>query len=295
MVGAEVIVNAVDALPADLVEPELVAKARAQLIHHARDHDAKALRILGRRILDVVAPEVGEEHERRVLLREERDGRAAARFTMFDDGHGRSHGRFTLPTLQAEMLRKTLTALASPRHVSGDAGPSQRPMPERMGRAFMEYVEAYPSDRLPDAGGVPASLVVTVSLESLLSGLGSAELDTGGVISADEARRLACRAGIIPAVLGGKSQVLDVGRARRLHTRAQRLALGVRDRGCTAEGCDWPPGMCHAHHDTAWSRGGATSVDNGRLLCPRHHARAHDPAFTMAKRPGGKVVFTRRT
>ena len=132
-------------------------------------------------------------------------------------------------------------------------------------------------------------------LATLTTGVGAAQLDTGGVISAGEARRLACRAGIIPMVLDGSSQVLDLGRTRRLHTRGQRIALTTRDRGCTAEGCDWPPGLCHVHHDQPWSEGGVTSVRDGRLLCPRHHARAHDPTYSMTKLPGGKVAFHRRT
>jgi hypothetical protein len=57
---------------------------------------------------------------------------------------------------------------------------------------------------------------------------------------------------------------------------------------------DWPPGMCHAHHEDPWGRHGGTSVRRGRLLCPRHHARAHDPAFTTTQLPGGKVAFHRR-
>jgi hypothetical protein len=68
----------------------------------------------------------------------------------------------------------------------------------------------------------------------------------------------------------------------------------LEQRGCTAEGCDWPPGMCHLHHPVPWSHGGHTDRD-AMMLCPKHHARAHDPAFTMAKQPGGKITFTRRT
>ena len=233
---AQVIVDAVDALPTDLVDLEIVTDARRRLLVEARAHDAKALRVLGRRILDVVAPGVGEEHERRVLEREERDARAACRLTMADDGLGRAHGRFTLPAVQGAMLRKALMALASPRRTGADT----RPWAERLGSAFAEYVEAYPADRLPDAGGIPASLVVTVPLATQQTGLGSAPLDTGAVISASEARRLACRAGIVPAVLGGNGQVLDLGRTRRFHSKAQRVAMAARDGGCTAEGCDWP-------------------------------------------------------
>jgi hypothetical protein len=53
--------------------------------------------------------------------------------------------------------------------------------------------------------------------------------------------------------------------------------------------------MCHVHHDTPFSQGGHTSVADARLLCPRHHARAHDPAYEMTRLPGGKVAFHRRT
>jgi hypothetical protein len=134
-----------------------------------------------------------------------------------------------------------------------------------------------------------------MTLETLLGGLRAAQLDTGEMISAGLARRLACEAGIIPIVLGGESQVLDVGRKARFHNQPQRVAIAHRDKTCTAQGCDWPPGLCHAHHNIPWSQGGGTSVKNGRLLCPRHHARAHDPTYTMTKLPSGKVAFNRRT
>ncbi len=71
--------------------------------------------------------------------------------------------------------------------------------------------------------------------ESLLEGLRAAGLCDGTRISAGEARRLACGAGIIPVVLGGASEPLDVGRQRRFHTKAQRIAMGIRDGGCTTD------------------------------------------------------------
>ena len=95
--------------------------------------------------------------------------------------------------------------------------------------------------------------------------------------------------------MGAKSVVLDCGRKNRFHTKTQRIAIAARDRHCTADGCDHPPGLCHVHHDVAWSKGGHTSVDQGRLLCPKHHHRAHDPDYTIAKLPTGKITFTRRT
>jgi hypothetical protein len=171
----------------------------------------------------------------------------------------------------------------------------RRPSPERLGQAFGEWIETYPVDRLPDAGGLNVNAVVTMTVATLGGGDQPATLDTGGEISASLARKLACEAGIIPVVLGRDSVPLDVGRMSRLFTPAQRVALGVRDKGCTAEGCDWPPGMCQAHHDPVpWSRTGPTDLANGRLLCPFHHARAHDTKYEMRKAPGNKVGFYRR-
>ena len=141
-------------------------------------------------------------------------------------------------------------------------------------------------------------MVVTLTLDQLLARLeaaGVCTLDTGGRISASEARRLACAAGLVPLVLGGKSQVLDVGRRRRFHTQAMRLAMAVRDRGCTAAGCQKPPAMCHAHHDHPWSTGGPTDVDTGRLLCGHHHRRIHDPHYHHQHLPDGTITFHRRT
>jgi hypothetical protein len=217
---------------------------------------------------------------------------------MVEDGHGKWHGRFTLPTLPGAMLHKALMAIAAPKHrssVDGQAPEPGRPTNHRLGQAFMEYVGRYPTDRLPNAGGMNASVVAVMDYEVLLGKVKVAQLDTGHRISPGAVRRLACEAGIIPAALGGQSQVLDLGRKTRFHSKAQRIALAIEQRGCTAEGCDWPPGMCHTHHHQPWSQGGATDLNNGRLLCPRHHARAHDPTYTMTKLPEGKVRFHRRT
>lgn len=134
-----------------------------------------------------------------------------------------------------------------------------------------------------------------MTLTDLLGAGASATLDTGETISASEARRLACEAGIIPAVLGSRSQVLDLGRKTRFHTEPQRIAIALRDGGCAEKHCDWPPGMCHVHHPVPWSRGGGTSITNGMLLCPRHHTLAHDDRYQMKTDKNGKVLFSRRT
>lgn len=296
---ARVVTEAVDALPDGVAEGVPEAATRF-LLEKAGEHDAKALRILGRRVLEVVDPAAADADEARRLEAEEADALAAASFTLVDDGRGMCHGRFTVPSLHGAMLAKDLKArVARTRGRAVEEDPDLRApryARHRMGLAFVDYVESRPRRSVPKAGGLAATVVVTMELKTLLGGLRAASLDTGGRISAGEARRLACRAGIVPVVLGGPSVPLDVGRRRRFHTEAQRIALGIRDGGCTAYGCDAPPGMTEAHHDEVpWSRDGGTSVEKGRLLCPSHHRRVHDPAFQHQLDKHGKVRFTRRT
>ena len=140
---------------------------------------------------------------------------------MYDDGHGKVHGRFTLDSLTGAMLKKALHAFAAPRRRASQ-GPlgERRPTPERVGQAFVELIQRYPTKKLPKAGGLNATVVVLMPLETLMGGLKAAHLDTGEPISPGHARRLACEARIIPAVLGGKSQVLDLGRAKRFYGEA---------------------------------------------------------------------------
>jgi len=288
---AAVIVDAVDDLP-DTTETDVVEQAEAFLLAEAADHDARALRILGRRLLEVLDPEAAEAEEARRLAAEEATARAVASFTMSDDGHGTCHGRFTIPSLHGSILRKHLMALAAPkRHPDR---PADTPTKHALGEAFMEYLEARPEDTVPSSGGLAATVVVTMTIETLMGGLAAAGLCDGSRISAGEARRLACGAGIIPVVLGGKSEPLDVGRRRRFHTKTQRVAMGLRDGGCTAVGCDRPPAMTHAHHDHSWSKGGSTDINTGRLLCQRHHTLTHDPRYETTPTPDGKVRFHRR-
>jgi hypothetical protein len=296
---ARVVVRCVDALPAtvDVAQRELAEK---HLVGLATDHDAAALRVLGRHLLAVIDPEAADQTEGQRLAAEEAAAARATSLQLCDNGDGTHAGRFRIPTLHAAMLTTALNAFANP-HRPGHRSPrpERRPRPEVLGAAFCELLERLPADRLPTSGGVSATVVVTLDHDRLLSGLGAAQLDTGHAISAAAARRVACEAGIAPAVyrrvLGAPSVVLDLGRTTRLHTEAQRLALAIRDGGCTAEGCDRPPGWCHAHHDTPWATGGTTSIDNGRLLCAHHHHRAHDPRYTTTHLPTGKVTFHRRT
>ena len=301
---ARAIVASLDRLPNTgefAVSDEQRHGVELHLVAQAGHHDAKALRILGLRIFEVTAPDLAEQFEGRALEAEEALALRRTTLTMREDDEGTCHGRFRIPALHGQMLTKMILALASPVRSGSDTTSGidpDLPTPVRHGLALTQLLETYPAQALPKAGGCSATVVVTMTLEQLTADLdeaGVCTLDTGGRLSAGQARRLACTAGIVPVVLGGKSQVLDVGRRRRLHTEPMRIAMSFRDRGCTTEGCETPPGMCHAHHETPWSEGGSTNLETGRLLCPHHHRRIHDPKYETQRMPDGKVSFHRRT
>jgi hypothetical protein len=115
-------------------------------------------------------------------------------------------------------------------------------------------------------------------------------LDYGQLISAGDARRMACDCKVIPVVLGGDCEPLDVGRAQRSVPMGLRRALVARDRGCAFPGCDRPPGLCEAHHCLHWIDGGVTAVGNCCLLCPIHHQQVHRQGWDITI-DGGHVDF----
>ena len=130
-----------------------------------------------------------------------------------------------------------------------------------------------------------ATIVVRMTLESLLSGLGIATIDGAEQpISAGTARRLAADAHIIPEVLGGASEVLDLGMSRRLFTKAQRIAFAERDGGCAWGDCGRPPSHTEAHHIRWWSHDEPTNLDNGILLCSKHHHALHRDGWQITIR-----------
>ncbi len=160
------------------------------------------------------------------------------------------------------------------------------------GLALCELIEHLPTDHLHTK--TAATIVVTLDEEQMRDRLKAARLDTGEVISAGEARRLACNAGIIPAVLSGGSMVLDLGRLKRLFSEAQRIALGLVHQSCAAEGCQRPFAWCELHHRDPWSTGGRTDLQEAVPLCHFHHQRIHDAAFVHVFLADGRVRFRAR-
>ena len=307
-----VIVNAAEQAPPEATaaqvaaaEEWLVGKATGSGNRGGRPMDAKRLRQTARRMFAHLDTDLAERHEAIMLGREHRNAEAETHLMLHDNGDGTWSGRFTVPELHGNLLSQALDRLTAPRRLCRDrdgnaaVDESVEPGPshglgyfELRGQAFCELLEHLPAHGHA-ANGV--ELIITTQLETLLTGLGTGRLDTGTRISGGEVRRLACNAGLIPAVLDGASVPLDLGRKKRLHSKNQRRALALTHDTCAITGCERPFAWCEIHHQKIpWSRGGPTDLDNGLPLCGYHHRRAHDDHLDLRHHGHGDWRFHRR-
>jgi len=305
---ARVVVAALAALPSSLAA-DLRVRAEAVMVGHCAEFAPRDLKRLGSRLLEVLAPDIADAEEERRLRAEEEQSRALTRLQFTPSGDGVTRISATVPDSVAAMFKAQLHAFTSPRRAhldptrgheelaTEDPATGRRiPHGQLLGLAFCALVEHVPVDALPTHGNTTVSVVATIDYDKLLASLGGGTLSSGEAISAGEARRMACRAGILPAVLGSRGEVLDLGRRQRLFTPAQRKALAIRDRRCRAEGCDTPAAWTEAHHRDPWSRGGRTDLADGVLLCSRHHHLVHQTdRYDHHWLPTGDVRFHRRS
>ena len=106
--------------------------------------------------------------------------------------------------------------------------------------------------------------MVTIGLDDLRNrtrpGVLVGGVDAGTLLGPDTVHRLACDAGLIPALLDTDGQLLRLGRTRRAFTSAQIRGLWLRDRHCTYPGCHTPATWTDAHHLQHWADGGTTDL-----------------------------------
>jgi Domain of unknown function (DUF222) len=298
-VGAEqaAVVTAATAALTDAVSAGQKARFEKELLANAEGMDPWQLRMAARRAAARVDPTGSGD-----LAKAEKAKRAQRELVTYPS-RGMVVLAGQLDPEGAAYLSAALDPLSAPRP-SGLDGPDPRTPARRRGDALVELAQrAIAGGGLPPSGGTPTTVVVTMTLDQLLaaeaasagsavagqgggvvSGGGAAQVRGGTVtepISAQRARRLACDAQILPAVLSGASHVLDWGRAKRLATPAQRQALALRDRGCTYPGCSRPPAWTEAHHLVSWLDHGLTDLANLALVCRAHHDLLHHDRWTL--------------
>jgi hypothetical protein len=207
------------------------------------------------------------QHDRRHLELEQRR-----------DGMWQLHGR--LSTTVGAQLNAIMDPLTTPRSTAIEDDedgniiqiPDERPHVQRLHDALEEAcARLLKADDQPTVGGVPASVIVTISIEELLAKTGLAETADGTQLTAEQLLRIADEAEIWPTIINRHGVPLALGRSRRLASPGQTMALIARDAGCSFPGCTHPPSYCDRHHILDWILGGLTDLDNLTLLCRYHH------------------------
>ncbi|SHG21328.1 protein of unknown function [Jatrophihabitans endophyticus] len=268
---AQVIARAVATLP-DTVRDEHGPTVERQLVEHARAFDPYALGRIAERVHAHLDPDG--------LLRDagyrerHRDLTVAQR----PDGSARLDGELTAEC--AERLLTCLDPLAAPRPAAGGRRDPRTAGQRRHDGLLDALIRLGSTGRLPDAGGVSTTVLLTVAADDWSTGTGVATTGHGAVVptaiargwTGGDARELAVglgHGGADPGRAGGG--ITGWTDARRLFSGAQRLAMAARDGGCTFPGCPVPAAWCQAHHLLDHADGGPTTTGNGALVCGHDH------------------------
>ena len=237
---ARVITATIGGLPP--VEAAVKAKAEEFLIAQAAVLDPLLLGRAGRALTETLTT-TGDA-----------DGRWARRqdrrhLHLTPAGDGMVTLRGLLDTEAAATVSAALDPLAAPRPAADGSG-DPRTAAQRRADALTELARnALAGGSLPETGGIKPTLIITIGLDVLTGQIaGAGLLPSGEPLPASAARRVGCDAKIIPVVLGGASEPLDIGRAARSIPPPMRAALVVRDQACAFPACDRLPAWCEGHH-----------------------------------------------
>lgn len=286
--AARIILDTLDTVAPNATHDDL-AGLEGKLVGLAGEYPHSEFVQLCRQVPDVFDPDGAEPRE------EELRRLAGARTIKRRDGgyrtiidHDPESAGFVLTALDALTApRRTVTFLDPDEPALDPLFDDTRTLARRRLDAFVAMAKLSLKADDGDVSGTAATVLVLIDNEALQTGIGSATI--AGVdtpISAATARRIACEARILPVVLGGASQPLDLGAGRRLFSEAQRLAMAVRDGGCRWPGCDEPPSRCEAAHVKPWECDGPTDIANGILFCRYHHRRYDNDGWTITTRDG---------
>ncbi len=150
------------------------------------------------------------------------------------------------------------------------------------------------SGELGCLNGLPVSIIIRTTLQDLESLAGVGTTGGGSLVPIADVIRLASHANHHLAVFDGSTgSALNLFRARRTASPAQRIMLIARDGGCTKPGCAVGAYGSQAHHAIAdWIDGGNTNVDDMALACgPDNRLVDQDGGYTTTISPRGDVEW----
>ncbi|SON63544.1 hypothetical protein MSIMFI_05075 [Mycobacterium simulans] len=146
------------------------------------------------------------------------------------------------------------------------------------------------SGELGQHNGLPASIIVTTTLQELEKAAGRGLTGGGTLLPMSEVIRLGRHAHHYLAIFD-KGKAIALYHTKRLASPGQRIVLYAKERGCTAPGCDVPGYYCQVHHCTPYAQCGTTDVNDLTLACGSHHPLA-EKGWTTRKNANSDTEWT---
>jgi hypothetical protein len=278
-----VIIRTIGKLPTTLPVQDIAA-AEVFLVEQAKLFDPSVLAGIARRLLDTLDPDG--------RLDDEAYQQRRRHLSLVPAGDGMHRLTADLDPQTAALAMSVLHSLAAPKgDVEGNPDSTgerdERSSGQRLHDAFRAVLKlALRSGQLPRSGGVPATVLISMSAEQFETRTGLAATSFGDTLSVPQALRLADEASIAWVVHNSEGGILNYGTTQRLASPKQTLALIARDHGCAFPGCTSPPEWTERHHVRPWREGGATDLDNLCLLCDYHHDRIDTGGWTITMQHG---------
>jgi hypothetical protein len=141
------------------------------------------------------------------------------------------------------------------------------------------------SGDLGQHNGLPASIIVTTTLQELEAGAGRGLTGGGTLLPMKDVIRMASHAHHYLAIFD-KGKALALYHTKRLASPAQRIVLYAKDRGCTFPNCEVPGYYCEVHHTDPYARCHTTDVNDLTLACGPQHKIAEQGWTTRKNRNG---------
>ena len=276
------------------VDADVRESAEATLVTIARGHGPDELRDDAARLATAIdqdgpEPDDTDRARKRAVTLGPQGADGMSRLS----GHLTPEARATLEAVQAKLAAPGMcnpddeqpctSGTPSQAQIDGD----RRSFGQRTHDAFTAMGRSVlSSGELGQHNGLPATIIVSTTLQDLESGRGSGVTAGGTLLPMSDVIRLASHAHHYLAVFDKHTaEPLYLGRTKRLASKGQRIVLLARDRGCTFPGCRVPGYGCQAHHTTGWQHGGNTNVNTLVLACGGDNRLAED-GWTVTIRNG---------
>ena len=280
----------------DFVDIETRVKAEAQLARLSLEHRPDELAKLADKLTDCLNPDGDftdvDRAKRRGLSigRQDIDGMSPI------SGYLTPEARATLDAVFAKLAAPGMCNPADDTPCTGGT-PSQaaiqgdtRSLGQRNHDALLAACRALlASGELGQHNGLPASIIVTTTLQELEAGAGKALTGGGTLLPMSDVIRLAGHAHHYLAIFDN-GKALALYHTKRLASPAQRIVLYAKDRGCTFPGCTVPANLCEAHHCNPFATHPVTDVNDLTLGCGPNHKLA-DQGWTTRKNSHGQTEW----